>query len=154
MTPNLQFRWSPHARPHHSITFATQTTSVTFSFTASIHHLRMNNQHHLYLQISSWLFLHPLPNPSHGPTLHWSPLGDHLAVSTDTMIQVYSNNHRDNDTMEFSPGARIRHAECLYSWLWISGSSSTSSSMLELYTCNNSTDNQLGIQLESTYNYI
>lgn len=95
--------------------------------------------------------------------LHWSPSGDHLAVSTDTMIQVYSNNNRDSDFFEFTPGARIRHAECLYSWLWSSGSCSTSPSMLvttgryqpvQLYTCNNSTDNQLDIQLESTYKCI
>ena len=31
--------------------------------------------------------------------LLWSPCGDHLVVSTDTMIQVYSNNHRDSDSM-------------------------------------------------------
>ena len=92
---------------------------------------------------------HPLPSPTLVPL--WRP-------------PSYSSNHRDGDSMECNPSARIMHAECLYSWLWSSGFSSTSSpntlvttgryQPVQLYTCNNYTDNLLDIQLESTYKCI
>ena len=98
--------------------------------------------------------------PSQPTGLHWSPCGDHLAVSTDTRLQVYSVFQGLTGAVEFMPSAKVKHAECLYSWFWSSGT--YSSSMLvttgryqpvQLYTCHNS-DNLLDIQLESTYKCI
>jgi len=99
-------------------------------------------------------------SPSQPTGLQWSPCGDHLAVSTDTRLQVYSLVQGSSGSMEFVPSAKIKHAECLYSWFWSSGLSSTSMLVttgryqpVQLYTCHTS-DNLLDIQLESTYKCI
>lgn len=95
--------------------------------------------------------------------LHWSPCGDHLAVSSDTSIQVYSPWQDSMEDTELTPSASIRHAECLYSWVWTRGPTTTSPTMLvttgryqpvQLYTCQNNTNNSLDIQIESTYKCI
>jgi len=97
-------------------------------------------------------------SPCQPTGLFWSPCGGHLAVSTDTSLQVYSSHQG-----EFTPSARIKHAECLYSWLWSRGPCSTSPSLLvttgryqpvQLYSCQTVDNYPLTIQLESTYKCI
>jgi len=112
--------------------------------------------------IPSMLFSSSL-TPSQPTGLCWSPCGNHIAVSTDTRLQLYSMSKGPGYTAEFMPSAEIKHAECLYSWTWSSGSYSTASSILvttgryqpvQLYSCQTTENNLVETRLESTYKCI
>jgi len=99
--------------------------------------------------------------PDSLPTgLAWSPCGLHLAVSSDTSIQVYSPGLSSMRHTELTPSSSIKHAECLYSWQWRNGPSCTSFVVttgryqpVQLYSCQTN-NTQPAIHLASTYKCI
>ena len=104
----------PHVRPNHMWPQSIAGYGWVEKFRISISRSNL-----LWLTIPALVWYAPgcvLPHPLPSPTLVplWRP-------------PSYSSNHRDGDSMECNPSARIMHAECLYSWLWSSGFSSTSS---------------------------
>jgi len=99
--------------------------------------------------------------PTSLPTgITWSPCGLHLAVSTDTSIQVYSPGQSSGEHTELTPSAIVKHAECLYSWQWKAGPSRSSFLVttgryqpVQLYNCQTN-NSHLAIDLASTYKCI